>query len=151
MLLQVWVRGRRKNTRARSLASPRRAGPGSSFGRRARTRNVRVNGPPKSGSNPCGRAASFCRSGKEPIGSLRSRVKELIAVRSRANGYGCKERIIHLDWLFSHGRKSRSFPMNRLSGLGRRLYKADCSPAASSCHFESVTDFTRGFLGLVTD
>jgi hypothetical protein len=45
MLLQVLVRGRRKNTRA--LA--RLAGPGTSFGRRARARDVRVNGPPKSG------------------------------------------------------------------------------------------------------
>jgi hypothetical protein len=29
--------------------------------------------------------------------------------------------------------------------------KAVESPAASFCHFESVTDFTRGFLELVTD
>jgi hypothetical protein len=41
----VWVRGRRKNTRA--LA--RLAGPGSGFGRRARARDMRVNGSPKSG------------------------------------------------------------------------------------------------------
>jgi hypothetical protein len=39
MLLQVWVRGKRKN--ARTLAHL--------AGRRARARDVRVNGPPKSG------------------------------------------------------------------------------------------------------
>jgi hypothetical protein len=44
--------------------SPRRAGLGlraSGFGRRARVRDVRVNGPPKIRSNPYGNAASFCR------------------------------------------------------------------------------------------
>jgi hypothetical protein len=75
ILLQVWVRGRRKNTRARS---PRFAGPG--FGRRARARDV--NGLPKSG----------------PILT------------------------------------------------GTRLPFADLF-----CHFESVTDLTRGILGFVTD
>jgi hypothetical protein len=43
-------------TRARSR-SPRRAGPG----RRARTHDMRVNGPPKSAPSPCGAAATFCR------------------------------------------------------------------------------------------
>jgi hypothetical protein len=56
MLLQVWVRGRRKNTRELArLASPGAAraglglGLGLGFGRRAHARDVRVNGPPKSG------------------------------------------------------------------------------------------------------
>jgi hypothetical protein len=30
-------------------------------GRRARARDMRVNGPPKSGPSPCGGAATFCR------------------------------------------------------------------------------------------
>jgi hypothetical protein len=99
MLLQVWVRGRRKNTRARSLASP-------GFGRRARARDVRVNGPPKSGSNPCGRVASFCRSSKEPIGSL--------------SGLGQKTRL-----LFGFGRtvtavKTGSFTLIGFSVTGER-------------------------------
>jgi hypothetical protein len=51
MLLQVWVTGRRKNTCARSLGL-RVKGAGAP---RAREWSAKI------WSNPCGRAASFCR------------------------------------------------------------------------------------------
>jgi hypothetical protein len=41
---------------------PRIAWPGrGGAGRRARTHDMCVNGPPKSGPSPCGGATSFCR------------------------------------------------------------------------------------------
>jgi hypothetical protein len=96
MLFQVWVRVKKKNTRA--LAHLAR--PGSGFGRRARARNVHVNGPPKSGSNSCGKSAFFCRF---------------------VFCYGYKEPIVPHDRLSGLGRKSRLFPMvfSPVSGKGR--------------------------------
>jgi hypothetical protein len=59
MLLQMWMRERRKNTRALArLASPRRAGAGARA--RARANGVRTRRA-REWSAPCGNAASFCR------------------------------------------------------------------------------------------
>jgi hypothetical protein len=120
MLLQVWVRGRSKNTRL-------------GFGRRTRARDVRVNGPPKFGSSPCGHSASFCRA---------DLVKSRSALRSRA-----KEPMIGSAVKSRSVLRSRAKGAQRARERSRNRLKADCSLAASSCHFESVTDFTRGIFG----
>jgi hypothetical protein len=99
MLLQVWVRGRRKNTRA--LA--RLASPGSGFGRRAR--DVRVNGPPKSGSNSCGKSAFFCRF------VFCNSCKERLSFADLFSVTADKEPIVPYDRLSGFKLKSRLFPM----------------------------------------
>jgi hypothetical protein len=135
MLLQVWVRGRRKNTRAHACRAGPGSGSGSGFGRRARARDVRVNGPPKSESNSCGKSAFFCRFvfcyiRKEPIH------KEPIVPHDRLSG---KEPIC--SPVLGKGRATSAWkvPKSAESLL--------ISGGVLFCHFESVTDITRGILG----
>jgi hypothetical protein len=118
MLLQVWVRGRRKNMRA--LTSPRQARTKGARSRRVREWSVKIRVQPL---RACG---FFLPIRKEPIvphDRLSSPVKSRSVLRSRTKG------------------------TQRAHERSRNRLKTDCSPAASFCHFEFVTDIIRGIFG----